>query len=135
MFYRFQMYLSRLLYGRCGLDTLNKAIASLYVLLMFLNLFFRNAVIYLLIWLLFALLLFRMFSKNLAKRQRENNRFTALFQKVAQRHRLQKQRRADKMHVYKKCPHCKATLRLPRKPGKHQVDCPKCRREFSVRIR
>ena len=45
------------------------------------------------------------------------------------------QKRADKCHVYKKCPSCKAVLRLPKRPGVHKTVCPRCGREFTVRVR
>lgn len=134
MFYKFTAFLQRLLYGRCGFDSLNKFIFAVYVGLMAINLFFRSRVIYLLIWLLFILLILRMFSKNLAARQRENNRFMHLFRRFQQKQQQQRQRRADTTHVYKKCPHCKATVRLPRRKGHHRVDCPKCQKEFKVHI-
>lgn len=40
-----------------------------------------------------------------------------------------------KTHVYKKCPHCKAILRLPRKPGKHSVTCRGCGYRFRMTVR
>ena len=33
-----------------------------------------------------------------------------------------------------KCEHCRAVLRLPKKPGKHTVRCPQCNKTFSVKI-
>lgn len=134
MLYRFYAFLSKILAGRCGFDGLNKFIFAVYVALMAVNLFFQNRWVYLAIWLLFLLLLLRMFSKNLAARQRENNRFMRLAYKLRCQKQQQSSRRADTTHVYKKCPHCKATVRLPRKKGRHLVDCPRCGREFKVHI-
>ncbi|MFR2916862.1 MAG: hypothetical protein ACLTKQ_08005 [Acutalibacteraceae bacterium] len=39
-----------------------------------------------------------------------------------------------KTHVFKKCPGCKAVLRLPRKKGKHTVNCPHCHKNFTVHV-
>ena len=40
-----------------------------------------------------------------------------------------------KTHIYKTCPHCRATLRLPRAKGEHTTRCPRCGKEFGVKIR
>ena len=48
---------------------------------------------------------------------------------------LYKQQKNDKCHVYRKCPNCKAVLRLPNKVGKHTTVCPRCNKEFKVRVR
>ena len=45
---------------------------------------------------------------------------------------VQKERRKDKEHIYRECPACGATLRLPRKQGKHTVLCPRCGNKFGV---
>ena len=56
------------------------------------------------------------------------NKFLSFFK------RKKAQFRDRKTHVYKKCPHCKATLRLPKKKGRHTVSCPKCRKRFETKI-
>ena len=45
------------------------------------------------------------------------------------------QKKADKVHVYKKCPACGAVLRLPRRIGVHKTVCPKCGKEFTVKVK
>lgn len=35
---------------------------------------------------------------------------------------------------YANCPHCRATLRLPRQRGKHTVRCPRCGERFGINI-
>ena len=37
--------------------------------------------------------------------------------------------------LWEKCPSCKAILRLPRRIGVHKTVCPKCGKEFTVRVR
>ena len=70
---------------------------------------------------------FRIFSKNIHKRRQENEKFFGFF-------KLQKNKWRDrKTHVYRKCPSCKAVLRLPKAKGKHNVVCPRCKNRFSVR--
>lgn len=131
--------LYRFMYGRYGGDTLNKVYLWLYVAVvvlysvaaMLITDAKMTALLSLLYWMvsiaLIVLIFFRMFSKNIAKRRRENERFCGFF-------KLQRNRFRDrKTHVYRKCPKCKAVLRLPKAKGKHMVVCPRCRERFRVK--
>ena len=127
--------LYRFMYGRYGNDALNKfltwvyfgwvvalSIVSLFVDSVWFSVFYWLSSLALMIWL-FS----RMFSKNIAARRKENERFCGFF-------RLQKNKRRDrKTHVYRKCPECKAVLRLPKSKGKHFVVCPRCKNRFKVK--
>ena len=128
--------LYRFMYGRYGTDTLNKALLWCYVGLilvqMIVTVFVENVayatfVFMILEWTLVFVIFFRMMSRNIAKRHRENERFTSYFKLVRNKHRDRK------THVYRKCPFCKVTLRLPKAKGKHTVVCPKCKNRFEVR--
>ena len=124
------------MYGRYGSDDLNKALLWAYVGLVLLQMIVsvivdNNAYItlsfMLLSWVLVGVIFYRMMSRDIAKRRRENERFTGFF-------KLMKNKRRDrKTHVYRKCPACHVTLRLPKAKGKHTVVCPKCKNRFSVR--
>lgn len=138
---KFKNKLYRFMYGRYGTDTLNKFYLWTYVILVLVY-----AVVSLLMWkaselantivwlaytvlstALIVLIFFRMFSRNVVKRRRENERFCGFF-------KLNRNRFRDrKTHVYRKCPKCKAVLRLPKAKGKHSVVCPRCRERFSVK--
>jgi len=79
--------------------------------------------------------IFRIFSRNLYARRRENEWFLKRKRGVKGFFILQKSRIRDrKTHVYRTCPHCKNTLRLPRRKGEHTVNCPACHNRFSLRI-
>ena len=78
--------------------------------------------------LLLCYWLFRVLSCNVAARRREVERFFGFF------HRQKCRYRDRKTHVYRKCVHCKALLRLPKRKGKHTVCCPVCKERFSVHI-
>ena len=138
---KFSNNLRRFLYGRYGGDTLNNVLLGVYVFVIlayYLGLIFipptavtTKLVLTLLYYVLtisiFLLIFYRMFSRNIAKRRRENERFCGFF-------RLRKNKFRDrKTHVYRKCPNCRAVLRLPRAKGKHSVVCPRCRHRFEVR--
>lgn len=123
------------MYGRYGTDTLSKVllyvyfafvlictIVSIFVRSIWFSLFYYVVASALIVWM-FS----RMFSKNIAARKRENDKFCGFF-------RLRKNKFRDrKTHVYRKCPACKAVLRLPKAKGKHFVVCPRCKNRFEVK--
>ncbi len=131
---KFKQSLYRFFYGRYGTDTLNKTLLWVYIAILIVHtvvsLFVTNALFTLLYMLLsIALIVWifsRMFSRNIAARRRENEKFCGFF-------RLRRNKFRDrKTHIYKKCPSCHAVLRLPKAKGKHAVVCPRCKNRFFV---
>ncbi len=124
---------ARFMMGRYGLDPLGKDLILVYFVLLVVGIFWRP-----LAWVAYALviwLLFRMFSKNIYKRQQENLKYLHFRNRLTGFGNLQKRKWQErKTHRYRKCPHCKATVRLPFKKGKHTVCCPKCKTDFQVKI-
>ena len=139
--YGFRYRLARFFAGRNGADTLYYVAFSLSLVFIFLSgLFYTNRVLSILFPALylvaFGYALFRMFSRNVSKRQKEN----AAFRRIARGLLMPARRtylriRDRKTHIYRKCPHCKSTLRLARIPGDHVVRCPSCNERFSVKVK
>ncbi len=135
---KFKNKVSRFFYGRYGTDTLNKTLLWVYIAVVVIHtvaLFFLpdgiktlvSIVYFLLAATLIVIIFARMFSRNIPKRRRENERFCGFF-------RLRRNRFRDrKTHVYRKCPACRAVLRLPKAKGKHHVVCPRCKHRFEVK--
>ena len=125
----------RFMYGRYGTDTLSKVLLGIYfafVLICTVISFFVHSIWFAIFYYVVASALVvwmfsRMFSRNIAARRRENEKFCGFF-------KLWKNKYRDrKTHVYRKCPACKAVLRLPKAKGKHFVVCPRCKNRFKVR--
>ncbi len=121
------------MYGRYGSDQLNMAILVAAVLVSLTNsvltVFLRESTVYsgivapILSVIVYGLLIysfFRMFSRNIYKRQRENRRFTQLWMRLK-----------DRNNRYFRCPNCKQTVRVPRGRGKICIRCPKCGEKFT----
>lgn len=123
------------MYGRSGPDSLCKASLYLCMIFMLINIFTHSAVIFVISWALLIWSIFRALSKNIYKRQQENIKFLQLTDKARKKLGMTKTMLTDKEHSYKKCPKCKAVLRLPRKQGEHTVSCPKCHEDFKIKIR
>lgn len=135
MFNRIRDALQRFMYGRRGMDELGQFTFIVYIVLFVLNMITRNVFLYYLELIVCFLFLFRALSKNLTKRYEENSSYLEIRDRVARFFRIQKRRWTDrKTHVYRKCPYCKTTIRLPRIKGTHSTTCPKCKRDFNVRV-
>jgi len=130
--------------GRYGDDQLNRTLVIAWSITLLVSLalsFFGADFIFLIIidaiCLIFAsLVAFRFLSKNIFKRSAENDRFLKIKYGITEFFKLQKLRwKERKTHLYKKCPHCKKVMRLPRVNGKHTVCCPMCSNTYKIRIR
>lgn len=121
--------------GRYGPDETFFIVFAVSVVLSLVNIFLRSVILQLLIYTLVIYAIFRMFSRNIEQRRKENAWVTGKLGFLKRKGELHRQRRNDKFHVYKKCPSCKAILRLPRRVGVHRTVCPKCGREFTVKVR
>ena len=132
---KFKAYITRLMYGRYGIDQLYYAMIAVCFALLIANMFINSTILGLLIWPILILTMYRSFSKNSYKRRMENEKFLKVWNRIIASYKLSLRRIKEiKTHRFRKCPHCKKTLRLPRKVGKHTVKCPICHQEFEVRV-
>ena len=121
----------RLMLGRHGADEFSLALLICGVALSILGSATGLIVLDLLGMAAYIYSLFRMFSKNLAKRAAENQGFLGLWTRVASGVRQFFVRlRNMRSYKYFKCPQCHARLRLPRKVGEVTVTCGKCKHAF-----
>ena len=131
--------LYRFMYGRYGgADKLNYFLLCVYLFLWIFNLFIGNPLISLTLDILSfsiaIIVFFRIFSKNVYKRRRENELFVRFSSRFLPNIDLIKSKWRDrKTHKYLKCPACKAILRLKKIPGEHTAKCPRCNERFKVK--
>ena len=126
--------MARFMYGRNGVDQLNRALAIGYLILVFggsllagiLKSEIVATVFTVLENALMILLIFRMLSKNLYKRRAENQKWVNWWWRVKNRNSGARARHADKEHKYFTCKQCKAICRVPVGKGKIIITCPKC---------
>ena len=125
----------RFMTGRNGTDKLYYAFLFIYIFLVILGFFIVSPVIVFLTLFVFLCTFFRVFSKNLEKREKENAAFERFLKKIKNGFKLNMNRIRDfREKRYRRCPGCKTVLRLPRKRGHHKVNCPRCKNEFKVRV-
>ena len=131
----FRERVARFMAGRYGADRLYYFLLAICFILIIINLFVNSLLISLAETALFAFTLYRVMSRNIYKRQQENEKFIKFIDKPMKFYNLQKCRFRDrKTHVYRKCPSCQNNLRLPKEKGKHTVACPCCKHRFEVKI-
>lgn len=122
--------LRRFMYGRYGTDTLNNFLLAAYVVLYILSIITRVRLFQTLGTITVFLCLFRMLSRNHAKRRGENLWFLKKADPVIRWLRLRRTIYRDKEHVYFKCPNCSQQLRVPKGKGKITVTCRSCGASF-----
>lgn len=140
---KFREKLASFFYGRYGVDQLYKFLMIVWFVLMIANFilgFFEGtaivvSIISALSLVLFIWMMYRVLSKNVVARQKENYQYLTIKNKIVGWFNLQKRRfKERKTHSFKKCPSCKKTVRLKKIKGEHTVRCPLCSNTFKVKF-
>lgn len=105
--------------GRYGSDTLNKWLLIFGVVLILLGSLLGNGWLNLLAYVPLGWCIFRMYSRNIQARRKENTAFVNFFAHLK-----------DREHRYYRCPRCRQTVRVPAHRGKINIRCPKCSEQF-----
>jgi len=108
------------MYGRYGTDKLNFLLLTVGLILSVLSSFVP--VLSFLVLFSYALMIwciFRMFSRNIAARQREAAAYTRLTKFFT-----------DRQNRYYACPSCGQNVRVPRGKGRISIKCPRCGQRF-----
>ncbi|MDE6863866.1 MAG: hypothetical protein K2J41_05720 [Eubacterium sp.] len=131
--------IQRFMIGRYGADQLWRALMIFYLLsIVITNIAYRFSKIayYSLFVLSLAIIIFavfRVFSKNIEARRKENQEWLKITGGIRQKFIFAKERNKQrKTHKFVKCKQCKRVLRLPKNKGKLNVSCPHCKNQFVV---
>ncbi|HBL36415.1 MAG TPA: hypothetical protein DD734_05165 [Firmicutes bacterium] len=124
----------RFMHGRNGTDEFSLFLSIFCLITLIFSRLLGGAVGFFLHWLGFALLFwcyFRIFSRKLDLRQRENQKYLAAKRKFRTKLK-QAKTRFQQRHDYRffKCPACRITLRVPKGKGKILIRC-KCGENFT----
>lgn len=131
--------IQRFMVGRYGADQLWRALIIFYLIaIVITNIVYRFSKVayYSLSVLSLAILIFavfRVFSKNIEARRKENQEWIRITGGIRQKFIFAKERNKQrKTHKFVKCKKCKKVLRLPKNKGKLNVSCPHCHNQFVV---
>ena len=115
MFHKLGEKFRQFMYGRYGSDKLNLFLLGLGVALCLLSSFSRLYFLGIFAYIPLIWAIFRMYSRNIYKRQRENRQFLQFFTRLR-----------DRQNRYFACPRCRQRVRVPRGKGKIVIKCPSC---------
>lgn len=119
------------MYGRYGYDELSQFLSKTALICIIIGLFIYPGFFCSLAMALYLISMFRMYSKNTAKRRLERDFYIRKTQPLRDWKALQKRKITErKTHRFYKCSQCKASLRVPKGKGKVKIRCPKCGAEI-----
>lgn len=120
--------MARFMYGRYGHDRLGMVLMIAALVCSALSWIPYLGLFWLLSFVLMFWELFRLFSRNIAARRRENERLTKIINGVKTFFKLRRRMwRERKTHRYFRCKYCRAMLRVPKGKGEVEVGCPRCK--------
>lgn len=136
MFQRFRNSIARFMMGRYGNDQLNRALFWAYFVLWLASMLFggwTGFVLSTLTTVAAVVLIWRMLSRDIPRRQAENRWFLDWWSPIKQWFTHQWIRLRDiRRFRYRRCPACRSRLRLPIKRGRRTVTCPRCAHRFKA---
>lgn len=122
--------------GRYGSDQLNIALLVVYLIMSILLSFTGSIIVLVISYVLMVIIFFRMFSRNIAKRYAENQKFMKLYGPIRNRisrGKTNRRPKTDKNHKIFQCGKCGQMIRVPKGKGKIAITCPSCKQEFIKR--
>lgn len=126
-------WLRKFMYGRYGIDQLSLGLLVLSFLIILISRFLPRSlsILSLLSYIPLIIYAFRVFSRNIYKRQQENIKYLKIMNPVFSWFRKYFNRiKGAKTYKYFKCPNCSQELRVPRGNGNISITCPKCKTTF-----
>lgn len=128
---KLKMSLNRLMYGRNGQDEFGTAAYLTGTVVYFVSVIFKNRIMICAGGLLFCYGVFRMFSRNIWKRQRENSAFLDLMRRPGKYVTLFKLSWEYRhTHRYYICRNCGQIIRVPKGKRKIEITCTRCGHKF-----
>ena len=130
-------WLQRMMIGRNGMDALNRFLSVVLILVVAVEMFLRSkaaVVLSVLSLVLLVVIYFRMFSRDIYRRSRENGTYLRLRYPIVNAVQGWRDRfRQRKEYRFYRCPSCRAWLRVPRGRGQIDIVCRKCGTSFRRR--
>ena len=131
---KFKNWLMRMMQGRYGSDILGRDLTFLSLAFAILGLILKNGLMTTFGFIILLFVNFRMFSRNINKRYRENSSYFRLRSTVTKKFKNFFKRIKDfPKYKYIRCPNCNKQLRLPRGKKEIVVSCPKCHHKFDAK--
>lgn len=139
----FKSKINRFMLGRRGIDEFEKFIGIVVLIFLALYIWLHSSMCYYIVIIGIVYGLFRLFSTNIPKRYRENEKYLEIknsFIKPKPKNNYNKAAgsesyRADtQQYMYFNCPGCGQKMRAPKGRGRIRVRCPKCSKTFETEV-
>lgn len=129
MMQNFIYKLQRFMYGRNGIDGFSIGLIVASFVLRSVSIISRNMLLYLITFAIFVFAIYRILSKNVWQRRKENDFFMKYYNIVAgwfkNSAKLSRERaKVRPTHKIYVCPKCKRYLKVPKGKGKIEIKCP-----------
>lgn len=121
--------------GRRGMDDFGKFLSIIIVLLVAGYMIFARPLFYYLLVLCIIYSLFRMMSRNIRQREKENEKFLNMKDNILHPGK-NKKTHSDNTAGYRffKCPNCGLVMRAPEGKGRIRVTCSNCGTKFDTQV-
>ena len=130
-FNRLAYSMNRFMQGRYGQDEMSSTFSKIGLILIIISVFPHCYMAYPFGLVLLLWSVFRSFSRNIYKRQREREKYLKITKKPRDFFSITRKKFKDrKTHDYYKCPNCGTYNRIPKGHGRIVITCPKCRTSF-----
>ena len=131
-------WFTRVMAGRNGMDALNRFLSVALLVLVLTSMLIRNirlaGSLSVFALALLVYVYFRMFSRNIYRRQQENGAYLRRRYVITSGWNGMRERWSQrKDYRFFKCPSCRTRLRVPRGKGKLNIVCRKCGTSFQRR--
>lgn len=116
-------------------DELNRLLLIIWLITLIISLFTHTFILDLIPILIFLIFLYRLLSKNKSARVKENKMYLKFIKIITKPfNNLIRNFKDRHTYVYKKCPKCKTTLKLPlpNKRGINHAKCPNCGKRVTL---
>ncbi|WP_409227021.1 zinc ribbon domain-containing protein [Gudongella sp. SC589] len=124
-------WLQKFMRGRYGVDQLSNLMVTIGVILILASILTGYSILNTAGLIVIGLSYFRIFSRDINRRYMENQKFLKSYQPIKNKlFKLKNRTKNSKDYKYFKCPNCGQELRVPRKKGRVNIKCPKCKTSF-----
>ena len=128
---KFRQRIYRFMQGRYGVDQFSRFLIYFSLCLLIITLFVHSGIIYTAALAVLVYSYFRVLSRNISRRNTENQKYLQIRYRIVGRFNSMKARIKDsKTHRIFKCPGCGQKIRVPKGKGRISIKCPRCRIEF-----
>lgn len=138
----FKSKINRFMMGRRGIDEFEKFIGIAVLVFLALYIWLHSTLCYYIVIIGVVYGLFRMFSTNIPRRYRENEKYLEIKNSFIKPKKKQNDSgscnnetySSGSQYMFFNCPGCGQKMRAPKGRGRIRVKCPKCGRMFETEV-